>query len=204
MNYEKIPAKEIINRTTNNLQERGIKVVFAADRKEALEKVKELIPKGAEVMNASSTTLDQIGFVDYLKAGQHGWNNLHLAILEEKDQAKQGELRKRSILSDYFLGSVHAITEKGQLVVASASGSQIPSYSFASNNVIWVASANKIVPTLEDAIRRIWEYCLPLEDQRIKSTGGSGSTIGKILIFEREILPSRQITLILVNEKLGF
>ncbi len=125
-------------------------------------------------------------------------------ILAEKDEAKQTELRKKSVSSEYFLGSVHAIAETGEMVIASASGSQLPAYVFTSNNVIWVVGAQKIVPTLSDAIKRVREYVLPLEEARMKSEGGWGSTIGKLLIFEKEINPDRKLTLILVNEKLGF
>jgi len=186
------------------LKGHNITPYFVNTKKEALAKIKKLIPDGGEVMTGSSTTLDQIGFVDLLKSGKHPWKNLKDAIVAEKDPAKQSELRKKSILSDYFLGSVHAITQDGQVLIASASGSQIPSYSFSSDNVIWVAGAHKIVPTLEDALIRIKDYVFPLEDKRMKSVGMFGSNISKILIFQKEIMPNRHIHLILVNEVLGF
>ncbi len=92
------------------------------------------------------------------------------------------------MLSEYFLGSVHAIAETGEMVIASASGSQLPAYIFTSNNVIWVAGTQKIAPALPDAIKRVEEYVFPMEDARMKKEGAAGSTIGKLL----------------VNEKLGF
>ena len=118
--------------------------------------------------------------------------------------AKQSELRKQSVFADYFLGSVHAITEDGQLVVASGSGSQLPAYIYTSDHIIWVAGTHKIVPTLDAGFQRVAEHSYPMEDQRQKSLGNSGSTIGKILVFEKEINPARQLTLVLVNEVLGF
>ncbi|HUX36217.1 MAG TPA: lactate utilization protein [Candidatus Paceibacterota bacterium] len=204
MNYETIPAAETVAKTAAALKERNFNPIIVNTKEEALEKVKSLIPAGVSVMNGSSTTLNQIGFVDYLKAGNTGWNNLHEAILAEKDPQKQAELRKQSILAQYFLISVHVITESGQLLIASASGSQLPSIVFSSDNVIIVASTNKIVPTLDDAFVRLKEYVYPLEDARMKSTGASGSVIGKILIYEREVMPTRKINIILVNEKLGY
>ena len=203
MNYDTIPALETVEKTAAALKERNFNAIVVNTKEEALEKVKSMIPSGVSVMNGSSTTLNQIGFVDYLRAGNTGWNNLHEAILAEKDPAKQAELRRQSILAQYFLGSVQAITESGQLLVASASGSQLPSYVFSSPNVILVAGANKIVPTIEDALSRLKEYVFPLEDQRMKGTGAPGSVIGKVLIYEREIMP-RKINVILVNEKLGY
>ncbi len=204
MNYETIPADETVAKTAAALAERNFNPIVVNTKEEALEKIKSLIPAGASVMNGSSTTLNQIGFVDYLRAGNTGWDNLHEAILAEKDPAKQMELRKQSILAQYFLGSVQAITESGQLLVASASGSQLPSYVFSSPNVILVAGTNKIVPTIENALARLKEYVFPLEDQRMKDGGAPGSVIGKVLIYEREIMPARKINIILVNEKLGY
>lgn len=185
------------------LESRGIKAELAENKEAALERLKKIIPAGAEVMTGGSTTLEQIGFVGLLKSGKHPWKNLKDEILAEKDPAKQAELRKRSVTSEYFLGSVHAVTETGEIVVASATGSQIPSYSFTSENVIWVLGTQKIVPNLELGLKRVREHSYPLEDRRMKSIGFGGSAIGKILIFEREIM-ERKITLIFVNEKLGF
>jgi len=204
MDYEILASEDVIAKTVEAVKARGVEVVVVDNRAEALEKVKGMIPKGADVMNASSRTLEEIGFVEYLKSGAHGWNNLHVAILAENDPQKQAKLRAQSVLSEYFLGSVHAIAETGELVTASASGSQIPGYAFSSSHVIWVAGTQKITPTLEDAFKRVRTYVFPLEDQRMKGLGYPGSAIAKILINEREILPDRKATLILVREKLGF
>ena len=203
MDFTKLASKDTIKKVSKALGPRGIKADFAETKEDALKKLTGMIPAGAELMTGGSTTLEQIGFVDLLKSGKHKWVNLKDSILAEKDEKKQAELRKKSIASQYFIGSVHAVTHEGQVLVASASGSQIPSYAFSSDNVIWVVGAQKIVPTLEDGFERISECCFPLEDKRMKSVGYPGSTIGKILIFEREIMP-RKLTLIFVNEKLGF
>ncbi len=205
MDYTSIPSAEIVDATAAAMRERGIIVVVVNTKEEAFAKVKELIPAAAAVMNGSSTTLNEIGFVDYLKSDQHGWNNLHAAIVAEQDAAKQAQLRQESTFAQYFLGSVHAITQSGEALIASASGSQLPSYTFTSPNVIWVASTNKIVPTLNDGLMRIREHVFPLEDARMKSVGYPGSVLAKILIFEREAaMMGRKVTMILVNEKLGF
>lgn len=204
MEYIKIASDGTIKKVVESLKARNVHVVVVDTKEQALEEIKKLIPKGAQVMNGSSTTLNEIGFVDYLKEGKHGWDNVHADIVNEKDTVKQARLRKEAVLADYFLGSVHAITEAGQLMIASASGSQIPSYAFTSDNVIWVASANKIVVDREAGFRRIEDYVFPLENKRMQGVGYPGSTIGRVLIFEREIMPNRHLTLILVKEKLGF
>jgi len=204
MSYDKLPSKEKIKETMKALEKRGVTAELVETKEEALSKLKGLIPPGSEIMLGGSKTLEQIGFIDLLKSKKHPWRNLKDEVLIEKDPKKQWELRKKSVTADYFLGSVHAVAETGEVLIASASGSQIPSYAFSSDNVIWVVGAQKIVQTLEDGFRRLREYVLPLEDKRVKSIGQSGSTIGKILLFERETNPNRKITLIFVNEKLGF
>jgi hypothetical protein len=202
--WVELADQAVVKRTGDSLEGRGFHVEFLNNKDEALERLKTLIPSGVEVMTGSSTTLKEIGFVDFLSSGKHLWNNLKEKIVAENDPKKQAELRKKSITSDYFLGSVHAVTQSGQVIVVSATGSQLSSYVYASNNVIWVVGTQKIVPNIEEGLRRIREYVFPLEDQRMKQAGYKGSTIAKILIFEKETLPSRKITLIFVNEKLGF
>lgn len=204
MKWAELADEDTVKRTSDALRARGVRVEFLQTREEALKRLMELIPPGAEVMTGSSTTLKEIGFVDLLKGGKHKWNNLKNAIVKEKDPLKQMELRKRSVTAEYFLGSVNAVTQSGEVIVASNTGSQLPSYSFSSNNVVWVVGAQKIVLNSEEGIRRVREYCLPLEDKRMKQAGFAGSAIGKMLIFEREAMPNRKITLIFVNEKLGF
>ncbi len=205
MNYDTLASAEMVNKTIDGLAQRGMEGVLVNSRAEALEKIKSLIPAGASVMNGSSRTLEEIGFIDYLKSGTHGWKNLHEEILAETDKAKQAVLRKQAVLSDFYLGSIHAIAETGEFVVASNSGSQLPHIVFTSPNLIFVVGAQKLVPDLDMALARVREYVLPLEDQRMKSTGAAGSAISKLLIFERE--PSflgRKVQVIFVNEKLGF
>ena len=204
MDFSVLANQASIDQVLGSVTQRGVTVEFVADKVAALAALKTYLPDGAEVMTGSSTTLDQIGFTDLLKSGNHPWKNLKAGIVAEPDTTKQAELRRRSILSQYFIGSVHALTEAGQTITASGSGSQLPAYAFSSPNLVWVVGAQKIVPSLEFGFQRLKEYVFPLEDKRMKSVGFPGSTIGKILIFEREIVPTRKIHLILVNEALGF
>ena len=203
--FDSLASADVISKTEKALTEKGFLPETVATGAEALARIKELIPVGVSVMNGSSRTLDEIGFVQYLKEGEHNWNNLHKIILEEKDPEKQSMLRKQSALSDYYLGSVHALTENGELVIASNSGSQLPHLVFTSPNIILVVGTQKITSNLDEALKRLNEYVLPLEDARMKSVGMGGSFISKLLILNRE--PSfmgRKVHIILVKEKLGF
>jgi hypothetical protein len=203
--FDVLVSKEVIEQTEASLTEKGFLPIFVETGAEALAKIKELIPAGVSVMNGSSRTLEEIGFVDYLKGGTHGWDNLHQNILEEKDLEKQTILRKHSVLSDYFINSAHALTQNGELVIASASGSQLPHLVFTSKNIILVIGVQKITATLDEALVRLNDYVFPLENARMKEVGMGGSNLSKILILKNEpAFMGRKVHIILVNEKLGF
>ena len=205
MNFNSLAPKNIVDKTKDALVSKGYEVFVVDTGKEALEKIKQIIPKGASVMNGASVTLEQIGFVDYLKSGKLPWNNLHEKILAEKDPSKQSKLRKQSALSDYYLGSVHALTEKGEFIIASNSSSQLPHIVFTSPNLIFVVSTKKIVPNLTDGMKRLEEYVFPLENEHMKKLYNVGSNISKIVTFKDEPqFLGRKIRFILVNEDLGF
>jgi L-lactate utilization protein LutC len=200
--WESLPVPETVDRTAEALRANGFKVEVVPDRESALEKVASLIPDSASVMTGGSTTLDQIGFTALLKSENHPWVNLKGRLLAEKDPEAQTELRRRASFADYFLGSVHAVTENGQLVAGSATGSQLAAYAYNARNLILVAGTHKITQNLETALERLREHSLPLEDKRMKSIGWPGSVLSKIFIYESERL--RNVHVILVNEKLGF
>lgn len=111
-------------------------------------------------------------------------------------------MRKLAASPDYVVGSVHAITEQGQVLVAAGGGSQLASYVYGAGKVVWVAGAQKIVADLDEGLRRINEHSLKLEDARLRQMRGVGSLVGKVLIVSRE--PAGRTTLILVRAALGF
>lgn len=205
MNYTTIPTEEIIKKTILALAERHIVASVVETRAEALAKVRELIPDGASVMNGASKTLEEIGYLEMLKSGGHPWENPKEAILAEKDPVKQALLRKQSAISDYYVGSVHALSENGEIVIASNSGSQLPHVVYTSPNIIFIVGAQKIIPTLSDALKRLEEHVVPLEDARMKSVGYPGTFLSKTLIFRGENpVMGRKFNLIFVKEALGF
>lgn len=206
MDYDTLPAPERVQRTVEAVIGRGIHAELVETKEAALDRVRDLIPPGCVVMTGSSVTLQQIGFEDILISGDHPWRNFKADLLAEKDPAKQSAMRRQGTLAEFFLGSVNALAETGELVFASGSGSQLPAYAYTSRNVIWVAGTQKITPTLDDALQRVRDYVLHLEDQRQKSLGNkAGSRINRILIIEGEpAYLRRNLRLILVNQVLGF
>lgn len=203
--FDTLATTESVTKTSAALAANGFLPEVVETKEAALARIREIIPTGASVMNGSSRTLEEIGFIEVLKTRDHPWNNLHDAILAETDPAKQAILRTQSVISDVYLGSAHAVTENGEIVVFSASGSQLPHLVFTSNTIILVVSTQKIVSTLDEARRRVAEYVFPLEDARAKSIGYGGSLMGKELVMHREHPHmNRKVHVIFVNEKLGF
>ena len=192
-----------VRRTFSALQARGIASAYVPNRHAALERVLQMIPKGSSVAHGSSTSLEEIGFVARARDPAVGYRYLNAEWTSESDAARRARLRaKLSAEADVYLGSVQAIAETGEVVGADQSGSRQAFYLYGPPHVIWVAGINKLVPTLADAIRRVREVALPLEDQRMKKLGFPGSSIGKLVVYERE-RPGR-IDLVLVGESLGF
>lgn len=205
MDFKTLASGESLEKTSTALAAHHFIPVVVATKEEALAKIQEFVPEGASIMNGASETLRAVGFTDLLKSAAHKWNNLHDAVVAEQDKAKQATLRRQSVLSDYYLGSAHAITETGEIVVASNSGGQLPHLAFTSPNVVLVVGAQKIVPTIADALRRIDEYVVPLEDVRMKGVYGYGTLHAKTLVLHAENPAiGRKVHVIIVKESLGF
>ncbi|OLS12974.1 MAG: hypothetical protein RBG13Loki_3409 [Promethearchaeota archaeon CR_4] len=201
--WTKIPSQTTVNKTVEVMRKRGFVVNILDNKEQALQRLKELLPAGAEVMTASSTTLYQIGFMDFYLGGKNPWHCLGPEIFKEKDPEMQGMLRRKADAAEYVLGSVNALAETGELVACDASGSRVSSYPFAAKKVILVVGIQKITPNLQEAMRRVREYVFLLENERAKKAYGIGSTFGKWSIIENELQKDR-ITVLLVKEPLGF
>lgn len=205
MDYGTLASEATITKTAANITPRNFVPHVVADTDAALSLIKELIPANASVQTGTSRTLEEIGFIDYLKGDAHGWNNLKGNVTNEKDPAKQAQLRKEATLSDFYLGSVHAVTEDGELFIASNTGSQMPNLVYNSPNVIFVVGAQKIVPDRARAFERIEKHVVPLEDERMMQAMHAHTQWSKTVILSKEpAFNQRNIHVVLVREKLGF
>jgi L-lactate utilization protein LutB len=200
---DELADEETIEETVANLEANGFEVVVVDSADDALEAVKSQIPAGASVMNGHSTTLEEIGFDDYLSEGDHEWESLPDQIGSIDDDAERQAARRESQTADYFLGGINAISETGELVAADLSGSRIGAYPFAASNVVIVSGVNKIVPTLDDALDRLESVAYPLENERAQEAYGVESAIAKQLIFRQEVEEGRT-TVVLVRGQLGY
>jgi L-lactate utilization protein LutC len=202
MDYSKVKTKETIETTIQSLKNNGIEAMYARTGEEAAQKALELIPEGAEVMTMTSVTLDEIGLSKELN--ESGKYDAVKPKLYAMDRATQGkEMNRLGSAPQYSVGSVHAVTEDGKIVVASNSGSQLPGYAYGSQKVVLIVGAQKIVKNMDEALERINTHVLPLESERAKRAYGvPGSFVSKLLVFNRE-MPGR-ISMIIVDEALGY
>ena len=199
--FNRLTSDEQVTKTVQALEANGIHTVVFESGEEARAYVTGLIPSGVDVYNPPSRTLDQIGLTAEIESSTN-FQPVRSRLHSLNRTTQQREIRKLISSPDVVIGSVHAITEKGEVLIASASGSQLSSMAAGAGKVIWVAGTQKLVSTLEEGFRRIREYSYPLENIRTQQVYGQTSAIRKILIVNAE-LPGR-ITMILVKQNLGF
>ena len=191
-----------VQRTLEALAARNFEAEVFESSAQALEALKGLIPEGAQIFTGTSETLDSIGYTDFVHHNPI-YNNLHDEIDSEPDQAKQRDLRRRATIVEYCVGSVQAISETGEIVIASASGSQIGAYAYGAKHLILVAGTQKICPSLTDAIARVRGHTVEKHDQWLAGRGRGPAPIGKLLILEHEIAAGR-VQVVLIKENLGW
>ena len=163
--------------------------------------VAELVPEGAEVYSAKSKTLQDVGvFREIFESGRY--ESVRDRYMKMDRQTQGREIRKLMAAPDYMLGSVQALTESGDLVVASASSSQLGPYASGAGRLILVVGAQKIVRDLDEALRRVEQHVLPYEEALVREQMNISTFIGKLLIIRREWLDGRT-TVILVREPVG-
>ncbi|WP_201387639.1 LUD domain-containing protein [Ktedonobacter sp. SOSP1-85] len=200
--FTQLASEKQIEKTVQALQAHGIRVVVFETGEEARTYVLDLIPNGAQVYDSPSRTLEVIGLAEQIEhANRFQAVRARLSTLDRATQHR--EMRTLVAAPDVLVGSVQAITEQGEVLIASASGSQLGAAVFGASTVIWVVGTQKLVQTLEDGLRRIHEYSLPLENERAQQVYGQPSAINKLLTINAEH-ESDRITMVLVKQQLGF
>ena len=200
--YAKQATDEKIDRTSKALEANGIQTLIAETGADAKRLFLELIPEGSEVFLSSSVTLEQLGIVaDVDQSGKFDAVRPRMYAMNRETQGR--EIRKLIAAPDFAAGSVHAVTEDGHVLIASATGSQLGPYASGAGRVIWVVGAQKIVKDLNDGFRRIQEHVVPLEEEHMQKLYKVSTAVNEMLIVNRATRPVR-ITMILVKEELGF
>jgi acyl-CoA hydrolase len=196
-----LPDEETLAATTVSLEEHGFSVEVVDDLDAARRAVLARIPNGASVMTNTSVTLDETGIAVAINSGGP-YESVRTKLLALDYETERREMKAIGGQPDFALGSVHAVTQDGTLLVASASGSQLGQYAWEADQVIFVVGAQKLVPTVEDGRERIFKHSLPLEDARAYAAYGMNSRVGKILEIRQED-PGR-IHVVIVRKAVGF
>lgn len=200
--FSRLRPMERLNSVALALNQNGFQAQAVETAAEARQIVASLLPEGAEVFNNTSRTLETIGVADDIeRSGRYEPLRLRLFQMDREMQAR--EMRVLAASPEYVVGSVHAVTEGGSLLIASASGSQLGPLVSGAAHVIFVIGGQKVVTDLDAGIRRIYEYSLQLEDQRAREAYGMPSGVNNILIMNKVVMPDR-VSAILVHEALGF
>jgi YkgG family uncharacterized protein len=201
LEFERPANRAHLDRTAAALTGRGFKAQVADSAGQARQLVLDAIPTGAEVHIALSETMRELGITSEIdESGRYDSIRSRLSTLDRETQGR--EMRKLGAAPDYIVGSAHAVTDDGEIVVGSGSGSQLGAYAYAGGNVILVVGHQKLVRDLDEGLRRLREYSLPREFARMQEAGFPGTMLAKTLIIHHE--PSSRITVILVPETLGF
>ena len=195
------PAQRL-ERAAAALTAHGFTVEILDDAAAARARIKDLIPEGASVFTGASETLRLSGIEDDINtSGRYDAVRTRGMALDRTTQL--AEIWRLMSTPDVIVGSVHAVTETGSLLVASASGSQLPGYAGGAARAIWIVGAQKVVPDLPAALRRVEEHCLPLENARAMKVYGGPSAINRLLILNADLQPGRG-TVLLLREAIGF
>ncbi len=201
MDYTKLATDQSLEKTKTSLEANGFKVLIAKDKKEVRELVLSLIPEGSSIMDNTSKTLEAIGIKDIIQ-NSGKYNSIHKKVLSMYREIEGKRIKELRSVMDFVIGSFHAVTEDGHIMMASGSGSQIPGYAYGASNVIFIAGTHKIVKDIESGMKRIYQHSQPLENERMLELHGVPSNPRRILIINSESAP--RTTVIFVKEALGF
>ncbi|MEO3749593.1 LUD domain-containing protein [Streptomyces sp. B6B3] len=196
-----VPA-ERLERAATALAAHGFDVEVLDDVAAARSRVRDLVPEGASVFTGASETLRRSGIEEDINASGR-YRAIRPRVLAMDRVTAADDIRRLTASPDVIVGSVAALTETGSLVVASGSGSQLPGYAGGAARAIWIVGAQKVVPDLGTALRRVEDHCLPLESARTQKAHGWPSAVNRLLVLNAEHRPGRG-TVLLLREAIGF
>jgi len=193
-----------VERTAEALRAKGYEVFVADDAETARQIVLDKLPKGAEVSQGASKTLEETGITEAIEAsGDYDAIRPKTLQLDYKTEEGRTAGRKMGAAPDWWINSVHAVTEDGRLVIASNTGSQLGPIAFGAGHVIFVVGTHKIVKDVDEAFRRIDEHVVPQENVRMQELYGVNTNVSKVLIINKEVRPGR-FTVVFVKAPVGF
>ena len=195
------PASEAtLEALAERLRARNFEVVILDDGAAATAEVLARVPEGSQVHTGKSKTLEDIGiFQEFMENEKYDFIRRRTLKMDRKTQLD--EMRKAGAAPDIMVNSAHAVTEAGQIVMTSATGSQIGPIAYGAGKLILVIGSQKVVPDLDTAFRRIEDYVIPYEEDRLNVAHGV-ARMNRTLILEGDHTPGRT-TIILVRQPIG-
>ena len=203
--------ENIANTIIKNLDKRQIEGYYCPDKKSALKKALELIPKGSSIGWGGSMTLLETGLLDAIQNGQYK--------IIDRDTAKTSEEQRKIYAeiccSDFFLMSTNAITLDGELINIDGRGNRVAFLCYGPQNVLILAGMNKVVTDIESGFKRVRNIASPPNTVRLNKKTPCAITgkcencyspdciCGQFVITRRSGVPNR-IKIILIGEELGY
>ena len=195
-------SAERLERAAAALRANGFAAEILDDAAAARARVKELVPEGAGVLTGASETLRLSGIDEDINTGGR-YDAVRPRVLAIDRATGADEIRRLVAGPDFVVNSVAAVTETGSLVLASGSGSQLPANAGGAAHAVWIVGAQKLVPDLSTALRRVEEHALPLENARAQAVYGTPSAVNRLLILNAEPRPGCG-TVLLLREAIGY
>ena len=189
------------------LNSRNMEAIYAKDKKEALEKVLDLIPDHSSVTMGGCQSANDIGLVDVLKTDKY--NFIDRSKMDKREALLKG------YDTDYFITSANAISEDGILVNIDGNANRVSYICQGPKHVIFIVGMNKVAKDLDSAMKRARNVAAPINGQRFdiktpcKTTGKcfdckSMDTICCQFLITRFSKHKDRIKVVLVNDELGF
>lgn len=148
------------------LKRNGFGAVYVEDSTAACREILAMVPPGASTGFGGSVTLEEIGILDSLRAGDYRLINppwVESAMTWEDRRS----LRRQAMHADVFMSGTNAITLDGMLVNTDATGNRVAGMIFGPKKTLVIAGANKIVLTLEEALDRTRNVAAPANARRL-------------------------------------
>lgn len=197
------------------LNKRRFDAYYVDTKKEALEKAIEIIPKTDVISWGGSMSITESGLLDYILKNDYKVINRDIA----KNKEEKNTLLKKALLCDTYLMGTNALTQAGELVNIDSIGNRTAALMYGPKSVVIIVGMNKVMPTIEDAIKRARNYAAPTNIQRVAGHGEkqtpcfltghchdctSQDSICSHIVITRLCNPAKRIKVILTGETLGF
>jgi len=203
--FNSAASQDTVNATVKSLEKKGFLVKLAKDRADALSYITALPKDGQTISSGASTTLDEIGYTTWAKGQTKNkdWKAIAIEKQNAGDWGGAGAARKQGAIADWYYAGCTAVTEDGEILWASASGTRV---SVWAHNLVFVVGSNKITKNWAKAMERLFEWQFHIESARARVVyKNDGSTITEIGALKQcNPFAPKSVQVVIVPESLGF